>query len=80
MFSLKAEQGDPDFSSYWSSVLQDVGDYEYPSIAEGLNAVINERKVLHSTAEQIKSYLQSNPEFLSKVSTLVLANKNLLPT
>ena len=67
MFKYKALQGDPDYAPYWDKSEMIPEDYKYPTMAEGIETILKEQKILHSTEAELQSFLKANPQYLSRV-------------
>ena len=68
MFKYRALQGDPDYAPYWDRAEAIPEEYKYPTMAQGIDTILKEPKVLHSTSAELQSFLKANPEYNSKVT------------
>ena len=67
MFKYRALQGDPEYAPYWDKSEANPLEYKYPTMAEGIETILREPKVLHSTSAELQSFLKANPAYSSKV-------------
>ena len=84
-FQYKAQQGDPDYATFWDRVENQREETVFETVEEGLIRIANERAVMHVFDGMLRGFFRDNPFYQQRLKIFarqkpifnaIIVNKN----